>query len=66
MDNKEKFRNDMKIIQESLRLTYGPYTKKEKIEMFISDLIWVLFPIIMLLGIISGVLTLISGLTKTI
>lgn len=66
MDNKEKFKDDMKIIQESLRLAYSPHTKKEKIQMFISDLIWGLFPIIMLLGIIVGILTLILGLTKTI
>lgn len=59
MDNKEKFRNDMKIIQESLRLAYGPHTKQEKIGMFLSDLIWALYPIITIITMIAAILILI-------
>lgn len=59
MDNKAKFKDDMKIIQESLRMAYGPYTKQEKIGMFLADLIWALFPIITILTMIAAILILI-------
>ena len=58
-EDKAKFDNDMKIINESLRLAYGPHTKQEKIGMFIVDLIWALYPIVLTLAIIIGIITLI-------
>lgn len=57
--DKVKFDNDMKIIKESLRLAYGPHTKKEKIGMFLSDLIWALYPIITIITMIAAILILI-------
>ena len=57
--DKLKFDNDMKKIQESLRMAYGPHTKQEKIGMFLADLIWALFPIITILTMIAAILILI-------
>jgi len=49
----DRFQKDMAIVKESLRLAYGPWTKREILERKIANVLITIVEIVLLLGVLS-------------
>ncbi len=48
-----QFQKDMQILQESLRMAYGPWTRKEKVMMKVYDVLGIIFYVTFFISVLS-------------
>lgn len=49
----DRFKKDMEIVKESLRLAYGPWTRKERFWMKFADVFEIVGGLCLLIGLVS-------------